>query len=136
MYNTYDVHFYASFALVMLWPKLEISLQYDIGEHCPVPVPQQTRWPAVQQLCWRKCVQSWTAGALGVEPLPGWGTASQQPPARPRAPSRSSSVPKPLAAPLPASPREPGEQGRLCPSPWEGRARLVPLLPGPQRGRK
>lgn len=34
MYNTYDVHFYASFALVMLWPKLQISLQYDIGE-CP-----------------------------------------------------------------------------------------------------
>lgn len=32
MYNTYDVHFYASFALVMLWPKLQISLQYDIGE--------------------------------------------------------------------------------------------------------
>lgn len=34
MYNTYDVHFYASFALVMLWPKLQLSLQYDIGE-CP-----------------------------------------------------------------------------------------------------
>lgn len=32
MYNTYDVHFYASFALVMLWPKLELSLQYDMGE--------------------------------------------------------------------------------------------------------
>ncbi|XP_032887405.1 non-lysosomal glucosylceramidase [Amblyraja radiata] len=31
MYNTYDVHFYASFALIMLWPKLEISLQYDIA---------------------------------------------------------------------------------------------------------
>lgn len=32
MYNTYDVHFYASFALVMLWPKLELSLQYDMGK--------------------------------------------------------------------------------------------------------
>ncbi|XP_029439064.1 non-lysosomal glucosylceramidase [Rhinatrema bivittatum] len=31
MYNTYDVHFYASFALLMLWPELEISLQYDIA---------------------------------------------------------------------------------------------------------
>ncbi|XP_049651737.1 non-lysosomal glucosylceramidase-like [Accipiter gentilis] len=31
MYNTYDVHFYASFALVTLWPKLQISLQYDIA---------------------------------------------------------------------------------------------------------
>ncbi|KAM9262041.1 LOW QUALITY PROTEIN: non-lysosomal glucosylceramidase-like [Morus bassanus] len=31
MYNTYDVHFCASFALIMLWPKLQISLQYDIA---------------------------------------------------------------------------------------------------------
>ncbi|KAF4793136.1 hypothetical protein TURU_113876 [Turdus rufiventris] len=36
MYNTYDVHFYASFALVMLWPKLQISLQYDIGAEAPL----------------------------------------------------------------------------------------------------
>ncbi len=32
MYNTYDVHFYASFALIMLWPKLALSVQYDIGK--------------------------------------------------------------------------------------------------------
>jgi non-lysosomal glucosylceramidase len=32
MYNTYDVHFYASFALVKLWPKLQLSLQYDFAE--------------------------------------------------------------------------------------------------------
>ncbi|XP_063309588.1 non-lysosomal glucosylceramidase isoform X1 [Pelobates fuscus] len=31
MYNTYDVHFYASFALVMLWHQLQISLQYDMA---------------------------------------------------------------------------------------------------------
>ncbi|EDO31657.1 predicted protein, partial [Nematostella vectensis] len=31
MYNTYDVHFYASFALAMLWPKLQLSLQYDMA---------------------------------------------------------------------------------------------------------
>lgn len=31
MYNTYDVHFYASFALIMLWPELELSLQRDIA---------------------------------------------------------------------------------------------------------
>ncbi|KAK7910313.1 hypothetical protein WMY93_014997 [Mugilogobius chulae] len=31
MYNTYDVHFYSSFALIMLWPKLALSLQYDIA---------------------------------------------------------------------------------------------------------
>ncbi|XP_078701010.1 non-lysosomal glucosylceramidase-like [Branchiostoma floridae x Branchiostoma belcheri] len=29
MYNTYDVHHYASFALAMLWPQLEYSIQYD-----------------------------------------------------------------------------------------------------------
>eukprot|EP01135_Chromosphaera_perkinsii_P000651 Nk52_evm18s147 gene=Nk52_evmTU18s147 len=32
MYNTYDVHFYASYALVMLWPKLQLSLQYEMAE--------------------------------------------------------------------------------------------------------
>jgi len=31
MYNTYDVHFYASFALVMLWPMLELSVQRDVA---------------------------------------------------------------------------------------------------------
>ncbi|XP_078484409.1 non-lysosomal glucosylceramidase [Ciona intestinalis] len=31
MYNTYDVHFYASIALAYLWPKLELSVQYDIA---------------------------------------------------------------------------------------------------------
>ncbi len=30
-YNTYDVHFYASFALVMLWPQLELSVQRDVA---------------------------------------------------------------------------------------------------------
>ena len=30
MYNTYDVHFYASFALIMNFPMLELSLQRDI----------------------------------------------------------------------------------------------------------
>jgi non-lysosomal glucosylceramidase len=31
MYNTYDVHFYASVALSMLWPELELSLQRDFA---------------------------------------------------------------------------------------------------------
>lgn len=26
MYNTYDVHFYASFALAQLWPNLQVSI--------------------------------------------------------------------------------------------------------------
>ena len=37
MYNTYDVHFYASFALALLWPKLQLSLQYDIGLYSFTP---------------------------------------------------------------------------------------------------
>ncbi len=32
MINTYDVHFYASFALIQLFPKLELSIQYDFGK--------------------------------------------------------------------------------------------------------
>jgi hypothetical protein len=32
MWNTYDVHFYASFALLSLFPKLELSLQRDFAE--------------------------------------------------------------------------------------------------------
>jgi non-lysosomal glucosylceramidase len=32
MYNTYDVHFYASFALLKLYPKLQLSLQYDFSD--------------------------------------------------------------------------------------------------------
>lgn len=32
MYNTYDVHHYASFSLIMLWPKLQLSLQYDMAK--------------------------------------------------------------------------------------------------------
>lgn len=32
MYNTYDVHFYASFALAKLWPKLQACVQYEIRD--------------------------------------------------------------------------------------------------------
>lgn len=32
MYNTYDVHFYASHALAGLWPNLQVSLQYDFRD--------------------------------------------------------------------------------------------------------
>lgn len=31
MYNTYDVHFYSGFALLMLFPQLELSLQLDFS---------------------------------------------------------------------------------------------------------
>ncbi|XP_050440390.1 non-lysosomal glucosylceramidase isoform X2 [Adelges cooleyi] len=32
MYNTYDVHFYASFALATLWPKLQACIQYKFRD--------------------------------------------------------------------------------------------------------
>lgn len=39
MYNTYDVHFYASFALAQLWPNLQASLQYDIRDSIQIEDP-------------------------------------------------------------------------------------------------
>lgn len=44
MYNTYDVHYYASFALIMLWPKLALSLQYDIGTCKPDVMHKYLIW--------------------------------------------------------------------------------------------
>ncbi|CAF4096168.1 unnamed protein product, partial [Rotaria magnacalcarata] len=35
MVNTYDVHFYASFALIQLWPELELSIQYEYASTIP-----------------------------------------------------------------------------------------------------
>ena len=32
MYNTYDVHFYAAFALAQLWPGLEACIQYEFRD--------------------------------------------------------------------------------------------------------
>jgi non-lysosomal glucosylceramidase len=43
MWNTYDVHFYASFALLSLFPEIELSLQRDFARavllHDPRPMP-------------------------------------------------------------------------------------------------
>ena len=39
MYNTYDVHFYASFALIMLWPQLELNIQRDIARCTLIHAP-------------------------------------------------------------------------------------------------
>ena len=43
MYNTYDVHFYASFALAMNWPKLELSLQRDFAAAALVEYPDRVK---------------------------------------------------------------------------------------------
>ena len=40
MFNTYDVHFYASFALAMLWPQLELSVQRDYAEALRIEHPE------------------------------------------------------------------------------------------------
>ncbi|KAK9730432.1 Glycosyl-hydrolase family 116, catalytic region [Popillia japonica] len=43
MYNTYDVHFYASYGLIMNWPCLQICLQYDFRDSIFVEQPQKVR---------------------------------------------------------------------------------------------
>ncbi|XP_010520789.1 PREDICTED: non-lysosomal glucosylceramidase [Tarenaya hassleriana] len=43
MWNTYDVHFYASFALVMLYPKLELSIQRDFASAVMIHDPTKVK---------------------------------------------------------------------------------------------
>ncbi|XP_073013402.1 uncharacterized protein [Typha latifolia] len=43
MWNTYDVHFYASFSLVMLFPKLELSIQRDFAAAVMMHDPEKVR---------------------------------------------------------------------------------------------
>ncbi len=50
MLNTVDVHFYASFALAMLWPRLELAMQRDIAAAtlAAIPDPVQAAWSGQQ----------------------------------------------------------------------------------------
>lgn len=41
MYNTYDVHFYASFALAMNWPLLQLVIQYDMRDSIYMEVKEK-----------------------------------------------------------------------------------------------
>lgn len=41
MFNTTDVHFYASFALAQLWPRLELSLLRDVARAIEVDDPEE-----------------------------------------------------------------------------------------------
>ncbi|XP_020519085.1 non-lysosomal glucosylceramidase isoform X2 [Amborella trichopoda] len=43
MWNTYDVHFYASFALIMLFPKLELSIQRDFAAAVMMHDPERMK---------------------------------------------------------------------------------------------
>lgn len=40
MYNTYDVHYYASHALASLWPNLQISMQFDFRDSIKMEIPE------------------------------------------------------------------------------------------------
>ncbi|GFP81252.1 non-lysosomal glucosylceramidase [Phtheirospermum japonicum] len=43
MWNTYDVHFYSSFALLMLFPKLELNIQRDFAMAVLMHDPRKTK---------------------------------------------------------------------------------------------
>ncbi|EHA8589736.1 non-lysosomal glucosylceramidase [Cocos nucifera] len=43
MWNTYDVHFYSSFSLVMLFPKLELSIQRDFAAAVMMHDPEKVQ---------------------------------------------------------------------------------------------
>lgn len=43
MYNTYDVHFYASYALAMNWPHLQLSVQYDVRDSIYMEIPTHVK---------------------------------------------------------------------------------------------
>lgn len=43
MYNTYDVHYYASHALASLWPNLQISLQFDFRDSIKMEIVESRK---------------------------------------------------------------------------------------------
>jgi len=46
MWNTYDVHFYASFALLSLFPKLELAVQRDVAAATLSQNPEKVKYMA------------------------------------------------------------------------------------------
>lgn len=46
MWNTYDVHFYASFALLSLFPKLELAIQRDVAAATLSQNPEKVKYMA------------------------------------------------------------------------------------------
>ncbi|XP_065870695.1 uncharacterized protein [Euphorbia lathyris] len=59
MWNTYDVHFYSSFSLLMLFPKLELSVQRDFAAAVMMHDPSK-----MHLLCNGQCVQRKVLGAV------------------------------------------------------------------------
>ncbi|XP_014239867.1 non-lysosomal glucosylceramidase isoform X2 [Cimex lectularius] len=64
MYNTYDVHFYASFALAMLWPKLQLALQYDFNDAIAIEDKTQV-WFLYNGICGQRKVKDTVPHDLG-----------------------------------------------------------------------
>ncbi|KAG6508070.1 non-lysosomal glucosylceramidase-like isoform X1 [Zingiber officinale] len=54
MWNTYDVHFYASFSLIMLFPKLELSIQRDFAAAVMMHDPEKIKTLHDGKWCARK----------------------------------------------------------------------------------
>merc|ERR1719244_629041 len=58
MYNTYDVHYYASWALVDLYPQLEVSLQLDMLDWCDKEDREMVTELYGGKVCQRKVLNS------------------------------------------------------------------------------
>jgi len=44
MFTTYDVHFYASFALIMNWPQIQLTIQRDYARAISIEHDQEYKW--------------------------------------------------------------------------------------------
>jgi non-lysosomal glucosylceramidase len=44
MFTTYDVHFYASYALIMNWPQIQLTIQRDYAKSALFEYDQTTKW--------------------------------------------------------------------------------------------
>lgn len=54
MYNTYDVHFYASYALIMNFPLLQLVLQYDFKDSIYMEITEKEKMLYDGQIVERK----------------------------------------------------------------------------------
>ncbi|KAJ8911307.1 hypothetical protein NQ315_017001 [Exocentrus adspersus] len=71
MYNSYDVHFYASHALHKNWPYLQKCLHYDLRDSVFIEIPDKVKMLYDGVVCERKVVNSvpHDAGDPGEEPF-------------------------------------------------------------------
>lgn len=71
MYNTYDVHFYAAFALAQLWPNLQACIQYECKDnvHMEDPSTWNTLYDGIRQPRKRKDTVPHDMGDPDEEPF-------------------------------------------------------------------